>query len=92
MEFGGDLKSRLFFRKAGHQFGPREFANTEFNVSFGPYQHEWTGKYNVIGMNTHGLPMLTDGMNEAGLATGDLWLPGSEYQDVDNPEIGIPID
>ena len=41
----------------------------------------WTTKYGVVGMNTYGLPVITDGMNDAGLAAGNLMFPGfAEYQ------------
>ena len=41
----------------------------------------WTSKYGMVGMNTYGLPVITDGMNEAGLAAGNLMFPGfSGYQ------------
>ncbi len=43
----------------------------------------WTTKYGATGMNGLGLPILIDGMNEAGLAGGMLYLPGlAEYQSV----------
>ncbi len=44
----------------------------------------WTAKYGMVGMNTFGLPVITDGMNEAGLAAGNLMFPGfSGYQSFD---------
>jgi choloylglycine hydrolase len=43
----------------------------------------WTTKYGAVGMNAFGLPVLIDGMNEAGLAGGLLYMPGlAEYEDV----------
>lgn len=83
MEFGANLKSKLFFRAAGHRFSAAEF---------GEYGLEWTGNYNVVGMNTNGLPLICDGMNDQGLATGDLWLPGSQYQAITDRKLGLSID
>jgi len=83
MEFGPDLGSKLFFRKAGHRFD---------GIPETKYRYSWTADYNVVGMNTHNLPLLTDGMNDQGLVTGDLWLPGSAYQKISDPQKGLPID
>jgi choloylglycine hydrolase len=44
----------------------------------------WTSKYGMVGMNTFGLPVITDGMNDAGLAAGNLMFPGfAGYQAFD---------
>jgi choloylglycine hydrolase len=44
----------------------------------------WTTKYGMVGMNTYGLPVISDGMNEAGLAAGNNEFPGfSGYQKFD---------
>ncbi|MCX5716197.1 MAG: choloylglycine hydrolase family protein [Candidatus Omnitrophica bacterium] len=41
----------------------------------------WTVKYGIVGMNTFGLPVISDGMNEAGLAAGNLLFPDfAQYQ------------
>nr|WP_294503154.1 choloylglycine hydrolase family protein [uncultured Rhodopila sp.] len=43
----------------------------------------WTTKYAVAGANGLGLPIVVDGVNEAGLAGGLLYLPNvAVYQDV----------
>jgi choloylglycine hydrolase len=43
----------------------------------------WHSKYGVVGMDGIGLPIVIDGMNEAGLAGGALYLPAyAEYQTV----------
>jgi choloylglycine hydrolase len=43
----------------------------------------WRGRYGVVGMDGIGLPIVVDGMNEAGLAGGALYLPGyAGYQTV----------
>jgi choloylglycine hydrolase len=42
---------------------------------------KWSTRYGAVGMNTYGLPFLSDGMNEKGLAAGNLLFPGfAEYQ------------
>lgn len=35
----------------------------------------WTSAYAAVGVNTHGLPLLIDGLNEKGLAVGALYHP-----------------
>jgi len=43
----------------------------------------WTSIYAAVGINTHGLPILLDGLNEKGLAVGALYHPGyATYQSV----------
>ena len=48
-----------------------------------------THEYNIIGMNAgphQGLNfVLTDGMNDQGLACGSLWMPGSKYRTLPDP-------
>jgi choloylglycine hydrolase len=47
----------------------------------------WTTRYGMVGMNTYGLPLLSDGMNDAGLAAGNLLFPGfSGYQVFDTKQ------
>ena len=44
----------------------------------------WTTRYGMVGMNTFGLPVISDGMNEAGLVAGNLEFPGlAGYQAFD---------
>ena len=44
----------------------------------------WTTKYGMVGMNTYGLPVISDGLNEAGLVAGNLMFPGyAGYQAFD---------
>lgn len=83
MEFAADLKSRLYFRAAGHEFEP---------IALTDYGFGWTGKYNVVAINSFGLPVISDGMNDQGLCTGNLWLPGSVYQTISDKAKGIPVD
>jgi choloylglycine hydrolase len=37
---------------------------------------KWKGKYGIVGMDSLGLPSLTDGLNEAGLGAGAFFHPG----------------
>lgn len=44
----------------------------------------WTTKYGMVGMNTFGLPVISDGINDAGLVAGNLEFPGfAGYQTFD---------
>jgi len=44
----------------------------------------WTSAYAALGVNTHGLPLLIDGLNEKGLAVSALYHPDcATYQRVD---------
>jgi choloylglycine hydrolase len=44
----------------------------------------WTSAYAALGVNTHGLPLLLDGVNEKGLAVSALYHPDcAAYQRVD---------
>jgi choloylglycine hydrolase len=46
---------------------------------------KWTAKYGVVGINALGLPIVCDGVNEAGLACGMLLYPGyAEYMKYDS--------
>jgi choloylglycine hydrolase len=47
----------------------------------------WTTKYGTVGMNTYGLPIISDGLNEKGLSAGNLLFPGfAGYQPFDVKE------
>jgi choloylglycine hydrolase len=56
----------------------------------------WTSTYAAVGVNTHGLPLLIDGVNEKGLAVGALYHPGyADYEsvaDVDASRTLAPVD
>jgi choloylglycine hydrolase len=74
MEFAADLNSELQVLPRGMQF-----------VSPGPNGDglKWTSKYGYVSMNAWNQPVATDGLNEAGLGFGALYLPGeTEYQSV----------
>jgi choloylglycine hydrolase len=83
-EFALNLNSKFFFRKAGHKF-TQELWGKQFGFS-------WTGTYGFVAMNSFDLPLVTDGINTAGLSTGTLWLPGSQYQTITDPSKGLCID
>nr|WKF61820.1 Choloylglycine hydrolase [Paraburkholderia busanensis] len=68
MEFGAALHSRILVVGRGtpmHSTTP----------TLSPGLH-WTSKHGIVGINAFGLPIVTDGLNEAGLSVGVLWLPG----------------
>jgi choloylglycine hydrolase len=56
----------------------------------------WTSTHAAIGTNTHGLPLLIDGVNEHGLSASALYHPGyAEYQAIrpdDAPRTLAPMD
>lgn len=74
MEFGPDLKSGIVAVPKGF-----EFASTAPGGGTGL---KWKGRYGFFGMNAYALPKIVDGINEAGLGVGFLWLPDSQYQAV----------
>lgn len=52
----------------------------------------WTTRYGMVGMNAYGLPVITDGMNDAGLAAGNLLFPGyAGYQIFDPAKAATTI-
>ncbi len=77
MEFGLDLESQIIIV-------PRKFAITGTGpAGTAASGLAWTTKYAVAGANGLGLPIVVDGVNEAGLAGGLLYLPNvAVYQDV----------
>jgi choloylglycine hydrolase len=53
---------------------------------------KWTTKYGVVGMNACGLPQMIDGINDRGLAAGNLFFPGyADYQPFDRRQTGRTI-
>ena len=68
MEFGFQLTSEAIVL-------PRQFAFTATGPGGKPGL-VWSSKYGAVGLNAFGLPILTDGMNEKGLAGGILYFPG----------------
>ncbi|WP_168177164.1 linear amide C-N hydrolase [Thalassospira sp. MCCC 1A03138] len=84
MEFALNLNSKFFFRRVGHKY-----TQDLWGKNFG---YSWTGKYGFVAMNCFDQQIVTDGMNTAGLSTGNLWLPGSKYQTITDPQRGLCID
>ena len=73
MEFGLDLKSEVMLVPRGHAFTALRPDHQK--------GHTWNGKHGFLGINALGLDYAVDGMNEAGLTIGALFLPGfAEYQ------------
>jgi choloylglycine hydrolase len=72
MEFGRDLHTQIFVRGAG---APLRLAGFEADETLST-----TPRYGYVGMSSFGLSLVSDGINEKGLSTGSLWLPGSRYQ------------
>jgi len=69
LEFGIDLDSSILMI-------PRGFARTGTTPDGKPGL-TWKTKYASVGANGAGLPILLDGLNEKGLATGTFYFPGS---------------
>ncbi len=69
MEFGFKLNSSAIVM-------PRQFALTATGAGGKPGAMAWKSKYAAVGLNAFGLPVLTDGLNEKGLAGGILYFPG----------------
>ena len=73
MEFAMDLKSQVMLVPRGHHLSA-----TGPDLKPGM---AWTAKHGFLGINALGLDVAADGMNEAGLSVGALFLPGfAEYQ------------
>ncbi len=69
MEFPTDMATRITVL-------PRGMAGAGVGVD-GAAGHRWTSAYGVVGMDAFGRPgTLTDGLNEAGLYAGLLYMPG----------------
>lgn len=55
--------------------------------------HRWVAKYGMVGTSAIGKPIMVDGINEAGLSVGALYLPGfTEYADYDPQKADNSID
>ncbi len=73
MELSLDLQSNIMLV-------PRQFALTAMQPDMKAGM-VWSAKYGFLGINTFGLDVATDGMNEAGLSAHALYIPGFfEYQ------------
>ncbi len=79
MEFGTELNSEVNIQPRGEAF-------TSITSDSTPGL-QWTNKYGYVYMSTMGYPLAIDGLNEAGLSFGGLYLPGyTVYQDVPKGE------
>ncbi len=84
MEYALPLLPELIFFAPGHQYD-QKLGDPEFK-----YTRE--GKYGIVGMNCLDLDLTTDGLNTAGLTTGCLWMPGTQYQENTHPDIAVSSD
>jgi len=72
MEFGQDLGSQILVVGKGTEMQGNA---PDFGSGL-----RWTTQYGYVGLNTaRDQSLITDGMNEAGLSIGALWLPVSTY-------------
>lgn len=71
MEFGADLHTQVYVRAP-------KVAGTLLGLE--GESMEITPTYGFVGTSAFGTSVCTDGLNTAGLSTGALWLPGTQYQ------------
>jgi len=77
MEGGVDFGNTLFLVPKGAAFQGTLPDNT-------PKGLKWTAKYGMVGVGPSGPPLVSDGINEMGLAVGNLLFPGyAEYEPFD---------
>lgn len=75
MEFGAAMNSRLAIRPQGSSF--------QSSAPSGSVGKSWTGKYGFVYLDGLGIDCVVDGLNEAGLGFGALYLPGfAEYETI----------
>ncbi len=70
MEFAVDMKSRIVLHPRGEKHSSPSPQGTGL---------QWVSKYGFVGLNSFGLDVTADGLNEKGLSIGALWLPGTQY-------------
>jgi penicillin V acylase-like amidase (Ntn superfamily) len=80
MEFAQDLAPSFYIHHRGALFNPAKLGIK--GVSDLDKMQPWETRYGYVGINSHKIPFVSDGINEAGLSIGCLWLPGSIYQKV----------
>ncbi|WP_342799829.1 linear amide C-N hydrolase [Methylacidimicrobium tartarophylax] len=56
----------------------------------GSHSVQWTSKYGSVVVSAFGIAS-ADGMNEKGLVTNMLWLPGSQYPEPEHPDNRLSI-
>lgn len=74
MEWGLNLKSHIRVQPRGQE-RVSQTPDGKSGVS-------WKSKYGFVGIDSNGMDVTVDGLNEKGLSLGCLWLPGTTYQDV----------
>lgn len=83
MEFAKDLQSGLAIHARGKE-----------HRSIGPGGKPgktWISQHGYVGLTGLGTPLLTDGLNTAGLSIGALWLPGSTYPKPTEPDKALAL-
>lgn len=85
MEGGVDFQSQVTIIPKGTAFQGTLPDNTSKGM-------KWTAKYGLVGMNAFGQPLLSDGINEMGLAVGNLLFPGyAQYEPFDPQKANITL-
>lgn len=84
MEFAMDLQTTLSIHARGE--------NHTSKAPSGSNGIQWTSKYGYLAATAFGKPLVVDGLNEAGLSFGALWLPGTEYQNIETRESKRALD
>lgn len=85
MEGGVDFGSILYVVPKGTAFQGTLPDNT-------PKGLKWTGKYGAVGVGPAGGPLVSDGINEMGLAVGNLLFPGyAQYQPFDPKKANMTL-
>ncbi len=70
MEFAVDMQSQIVLHPRGEKYSSASPQGTGV---------QWVSKYGFVGLNSFGLDVTADGLNEKGLSMGALWLPGTQY-------------
>ena len=84
MEFGAAMNSRLVIRPRGSEFESPASGNTKGK--------SWKGKYGFTYLDGLGIDCVVDGLNEAGLGFGALYLPDfAKYEEVESSMNGRAI-
>jgi choloylglycine hydrolase len=85
LEYGASLQSAVIVVPKGTASQGTLPDNT-------PKGLRWTTKYGFVGMNAYGMPVVTDGINEQGLAVGMLLFPGyAEYEPFDPKKANLTL-
>lgn len=80
--YGRTCEWGVFDTKSGLVMVPRNLTFTS-KLDGGKSGMTWKNRYGYVAINALNLPFYLDGMNEAGLTVGGLYLPGfAEYQTV----------